>query len=244
MTHSGAQYTCVIVIGVDCSSGAEIMRRIITQWGFICFIVWVFLFKSIGSMEVEAAPAPEALSADEYGMLYVMEKRERSFYPWRLGLNYGFEFGNPYLDVHSLSGSIEHSIGRYFWLGVQATKFIPNQTVLMRQLWTELQIAGLVTSMAMPNYSLYGVATLVPLSGHLNFFGSMPVQMELDVRLGIGQVYSTDQSKALAGFWSALPTVYFDHFGFQFGFGQEMELGVDSSHSVRLRGDTRFFYQF
>ena len=195
----------------------------------------VLISLALAEAPVQAKAPSAGLNSAEYGTLYVLEQKDAEILPWKVNVGYSFESGNPYLFVQGISQTFERLLGRFTWIGIQLTEFITSQTELQNVLASQ----GLAGSAQAPSYSLYGVFTAVPLSGHLNFFGNQPFQTELHVRLGAGRVaYSNSNSRA--GFlWSVRPTVFLSHdLTAQLGFGQEFE------SVARLKGELCLGYGF
>lgn len=195
------------------------------------------------------ARAEDAVSpskdSSEYGSIYMMEQRDRVIMPWRTGLSYSYDFGNPYSDVHGLGLTLEHSIGRFIWVGVQGNYFMSSNTALMNTLQNDLHVPGIGNTVHIPKYSVYPIFTLVPLSGHFNFFGNRPIEAELAVRIGVGSIAYADTTR-MGLLWSLRPTFHIDsRWTIQTGFGQEVESPFASHDQLsHFKGDLGVLFGF
>lgn len=160
----------------------------------------------------------------DYGTLYVLEQTEHPVHLWRTSLFYGYELGNPYLNVHSASYVFERSVSRFTWIGMQFNAYLSGPTTLMKALREELQVKNIGTQFSVPIFSAYPIITLVPLRGHLSFFGKKPLEAELSLRAGAGYITYTDHPGRFGLLWSIRPSLHLNsQLSIQAGFGQEIE---------------------
>lgn len=197
-------------------------------------ILFLFSASFCSWVHAEEAAAP---STTEYGEIYMLEQRDRVVHPWRVAFNYSYEFGNPYYDIHGLNLTFEHSIGRFVHVGVQGSYLISSKTNLLNTLERELKASDLGAELHIPKYSVYGIGTFIPLSGHFNFFGNYPIEAELAVRLGAGMIAYQDANR-FGMIWSLRPTFHLTpQWSIQTGFGQEFEAPFTDDHLVHFKGD-------
>ena len=206
---------------------------------FVIFAIFVGLMDS--SFADETQPEPTS----DYGQVYVIEKSLHEVQPWRFGLNYGYEFGNSYQDVHVTTLIAEHSLGRFAWIGVQTNVFISSSTSLMRTLSQQLQVQGVGINAQVPNYSIYPVFTWNPLGGHMSFLGNRPLEAELGIKIGGGYISYAGSPARFGLLWSIRPVVHFsEQWSAQGGFGQEIEAPFSSTDRLfHLRGELGISYQ-
>lgn len=206
-------------------------------------LIFPFLLSST-SLSSRASHAPSASSID-YGQIYIAEQVQHEVLPWRLGLNYGYEFGNPYLDVNSTHITMERSLSRYLWIGTQLNLFFSSHTPLMKTFTHDIRISGWSTSLETPIYSAYLITTWMPLAGHLNFLGNYPVEVELGLKAGPGYVAYSTGSGRLGLIWSLRPVVHLTpRWSINAGLGQEIEsLFTSSDRLFHFRGELGLSYQ-
>ncbi len=207
----------------------------------------LFLGLSSFSLAAFADDHPtQGISSKEYGKLYVVEQREQSPHLWRVGAGTAYEFGNPYLHVQTFNQSIERSVNRFVWVGIQLTEFTSTSTALMNALRQELNNSVLGINAKTPRLAASAMTTFVPLSGHLSFLGDHPLAAELSIRVGAGAVSYEGEAARLMLSWSLRPMFHLDqHFSIQFGFGQEIESPFSSDNRIaRFRGDLGLSYRF
>lgn len=188
----------------------------------------------------------DALSSSEYGTLYVLENLEKQNYSWRTGLNYGFEFGNPYNNVFGAGLNLECALGRFVWLGVQATKYHSSESALMTALGKNLSDKGIDHTFLSPTYSVFPIVTLVPLSGHLSVLGHTPLELELNIRMGFGRTFYGENAGRNGVLWSILPILKLtQRWGLQMAVSQEIESPLDEENRMaRTRGELGVSLQF
>jgi hypothetical protein len=213
------------------------------------------LFKTLGILSTAvgtafAGPADttktqKGLTPEEYGAIYVLEQKDTEVLPWKLSLGFGLESGNPYLDVSAVTQNFERSVGRFTWVGIQATEFMTSPSQLMNSLRNELSLRGFSVRNEAPSYAIHGTFTAIPFSGHMTFFGDSPMQTELQLRVGAGRIAYQDGSPKLDLFWSIRPTVYLSkRFSTQFGITQSYEGPFSDDSLARLRADLNVGLQF
>ncbi len=186
------------------------------------------------------------VSPQEYGTLYVIEHRDQKPELWKAGLGLNYEFGNPYSSVYGLTQTIERSVHRFFWLGFQVTEFKSYNTQLLSVLQEELKGKDYSLRTEVPQVSVSALATAVPFSGHLSFFGNQPLEAQLGIRLGSGAIWYQGQGSRWLLSWSIRPLVYITRsVSVEGGFGQGIESLFDSKDRVaRYRGELSVGYHF
>jgi hypothetical protein len=192
-----------------------------------------------------AAETPTPISLADYGSLYVDVKRDEHPSNWRASASYSYELSNPFLNLHGFTGSFQRFLGRYALLGGQLTGYASNGTDLMRLTTEQLSTQSIQQVVERPAYSAFVTATVVPLSGYLDFFGNKPLEMEISVTLGVGlsAYHSADARQSLL--WSVRPAAFLSrHWSIEAGIGQEIESVFDSTSLVRLQGTAGLAYQF
>lgn len=210
----------------------------------LCFSI---LTSSLIFPRIQAlAETKTGLSSQEYGKIYVIEERNKSIPLWRAGLFGGYEAGNPYSHIYGISQTIERSFGRFFRVGIKATEFLTSPSRLTSTLENELSSYQYRIRPETPLVSASAIATVIPLSGHLNFFGNNPLNTELGFRLGIGAISYKDTSPRFLTSWSLIPVVHLNEkFAIQGGFGHDFESLFNSNdRTSRLRGELGVVFNF
>ncbi|MBC7692505.1 MAG: hypothetical protein H7222_12140 [Methylotenera sp.] len=178
-----------------------------------------------------------ALTTTEYGSLYVVEQRDQPVQLWTGNLGYNYELSNPYVNLHGLSGGAQYGLGRYVSAGLQMTKYVGQPTPLANIMGTQLNSLGATQKILIPLASGLAVLTINPLSGHLNFFGNQPLEMELHATLGMGAVLYPGKQFESASSWSIRPSVHLSRkVSAEVGVGQEIENLFSSDRLFRLQG--------
>jgi hypothetical protein len=194
-----------------------------------------------------AVEEPKELSAEvnEYGTIYLAEQKVQKVYPWRAGVQSNYEFGNPYSDIYGLTTVVEHSLGQFVWLGIQASYFISSRTDLTEVLKNDLSLQGVSIQTEVPRYSVYPIATFIPLTGYFNFIGNRPLKADLALRVGVGSNFYKGKSR-LGSFWSIRPILYLNpQWGIQMGIGQEIESPFNRTDRIsHFQGDLGLSVQF
>lgn len=236
---------------------SEFYKNKLTLLGLITFII-IWTTSSIGWADPEITaneaepvqatnqnPESGGLSPVEYGTLYVMEQLDQEFLPWKTSLGYNFEAGNSYSYVHGITAVFERSLGRFTWIGVQGGYYFSAETQLMNAIQNQLKMRNVTAVIQNPSYSLYGIFTATPLSGHLNFLGNSPIRTELAIRVGVGRVAYQGSDAHFGTLWSIRPSVYpSKNFFVQLGIGQEIESIFTSNMISRLKCDAGVGFQF
>jgi hypothetical protein len=162
-----------------------------------------------GVSAVRAEEQPHSyLKPHEYGELYVLEQNDKETPNWNLGLNYSYELSNPYINLHGMTLTVEHSLSKYLYAGILLTYYVSSQTYLMQTLYQELARDNILADSQVPKYNALAILTLKPLAGHMNFFGNKPVNLEVGLRVGVGYVSYPSEGILPALFWSLRPAVY------------------------------------
>lgn len=174
------------------------------------------------------ALAPAAFGAAEdppsYGELMLIEKKENPTPPWQLELSGMQEFSNPYLDVVGVSASAKKSIGAFVFAGIEFTKYSASDSEVNQSVSQQLATDTIAQTVFRPKSSVYGVASVVPVSGHLNWFSANSVPFEMEFTLGYGSVSYEKKSSEGALLWRIGPRAFVSKtIGLQFQFGQEIE---------------------
>ena len=203
-------------------------------------------------MAVVATPQPaqagltkpdlEAVNSIDYGQVYVVEQSTRPVPPWRFGVNYGYEFGNSYLDVFTTTLVIERALRRYTWIGIQANLFSSSPSPLMKALTRELSFT---TQLQAPIYSIYSIFTWMPFHGHMSFLGTRPLEAELSIRVGTGYLSYPTSYRRFGVLWALRPSVHFSQkWSIQGGLGQEIEsIFSGSDRLFHFRGELGLAFQ-
>lgn len=201
------------------------------------------------SLLLGIAVASQANAATEdppsYGELMLIEKEENPTPPWQLEISGMQEFSNPYLDILGVSVSVKKSLGAFVYLGLEYTKYSTSDSEVNKSVAANLQTDTITQTVFKPSGSIYGVASVIPISGHLNWFSARSVPFEMEVSLGYGTVTYEDKDSEGALLWRIGPRAFVTKVvGIHFQFGQEIESvfggdRVTKSHA-RIGVVTRF----
>lgn len=180
-----------------------------------------------------------------YGELMLIEKEENPTPPWQLELSGMQEFSNPYLDILGVSVSAKKSLGPFVYVGVEYTKYSASDSEVNESVAANLATDTITQTVFRPSGSIYGVGSVIPISGHLNWFSARSVPFEMEVTLGYGVVSYEDKDNEGALLWRIGPRAFVSEVvGIHFQFGQEIEAvfgddRVTKSHA-RIGIVTRF----
>jgi len=193
-----------------------------------------------------ANPENSGVSKKEYGSLYIIEEQDREVPKWRISLGGNYEFGNPYSNIYGITQTFERGIGKFFWVGIRVTEFLSNNSALTNVLQSQLQNQNFGLLTETPLYSASAIGTVVPFSGHFNFFGAHPRKAEIGFRLGLGSMWYQNVSPRFLLSWALLPSIEVtDNIGVYFSFGQDIESIFHSSdQSTRTRGEMGLKFYF
>ena len=197
------------------------MLKLLKSKGFIAF----FLLPLVLAAPVRAAETPT------YGQLMLIEKKEATPSTWQVEASGMQEFSNPYLNVLGVSLSVKKSIGHFFHVGPEATFYSTSESDVNREVEAALQTESIRQNVFRPRNSIYGVVSVVPISGHLNWFSASTLPVELSVSLGYGAVQYREKDSEGSLLWRVGPRAFVSEIvALQFQFGQEIEsaFGGDS----------------
>ena len=193
-------------------------------------------------LAMASEPAPSA-PPTSYGDIYWAEDRAVDTSSGRIGLRYQHELSNPYLNIDGLQLSAAKSLSRFVHVGGAITGYRSEETDLLRSLNSTLRSQNAGVQADKPTMSGYGTLTLVPFAGHLNFFGTRPVELELAATLGPGMVFYQDMS-AFAVEWMIQPSARISaRWSVELTIGQEIESPFGADQLNRLFGGVGLVYR-
>ena len=176
------------------------------------------------------------LKPHEYGELYVLEQNDKKVPTWTLDALYSYGLSNPYINLHGITLGGEYNLSRYVSSGLLVTYYVSTATHLMDVLSQQLATNDITASVKVPGYNLFATLTVKPLSGHLNFLGNKPIELEFTVRLGAGYITYPANSTVPALFWSLRPAFFLTKsLTIQTGLGQLWEDPLSPKGVFNLR---------
>lgn len=225
---------------------ANIKDRI-TSSSLSSLVMSLFLFGA--SLIAQASVAAQKVNSNsvDYGTFYLVEQLSQETAPWRLGYSTSMEYGNSYSNVFGQSFVVEHSIHRFAYAGLQFNKYFFTSTQTMEVLAKELDVRDLRYSIQNPSYSIYPVATFIPISGRVNFLGNKPFNLEVALRMGIGAIVYQGSSPTQWGMiYSIRPAFALNsQWRIQAGIGHELQSVFNRDNRVvRLQGDVGVGFSF
>lgn len=177
-----------------------------------------------------AQPTQEASAPSTYGELMLIEKKTEPVKAWQLELSGMQEFSNPYLDVNGVSASAKKSIGRFVFVGPEYTRYFAKDSEVSKNVSASLRTDTISQTVYRPKDSIYGVVSVVPIAGHLNFFSQSSLPFELAFSVGYGSVQYQQKPNEAALLWRVGPRAFLSElFGIQMEFGQELEAPFSGS---------------
>lgn len=176
-----------------------------------------------------AASAEAALKkASNYGELFVIEQAVSPKPKWNFGLFYSQEISNPYLNTRGVGGSAQFRFNRFFLAGLQTSVYFNEDRDLLNKLNQELKSESIQQRQIKPLMSTFAMVSVIPLSGHVNFFGGRALEMNLALSAGVGVTTTQEVNQQTtwqeAILWSARPQLFVsENLGFEAGISQEVD---------------------
>ncbi|MBF0208454.1 MAG: hypothetical protein HQK53_16365 [Oligoflexia bacterium] len=212
----------------------------------MCILCNIFAIETDNSIQAAQSTMPtQPNSSAKYGSIYLLEQKEMVVFPWQFEVTFNKEFGNPYEVVNGVSVSAQHSIGQYVWVGLLFNKNYSTRTEMTQTAINELNVAKFGLAIKTPTHSEYAIINLVPFTGYSCFFGSRPLEMDIDLQLGIGSVTYKQGGRRLALTYSIRPGIWFTkRFALQLGAGHDWEAPFTSEAVNNARGEIGLAMRF
>ena len=209
---------------------------------FFILLIASQLATQIGSA---AESKSESETASTYGELLLIEQKEIASRSWQVEASGMQEFSNPYLDISGVSASLKKSIGPFVFVGPEYTRYFVSESEVNKSVSQALRTDTISQTVYRPRSSIFGVASVVPVAGHLNLFSRESLPFELELSLGYGAVQYEKKSSEGAFLWRVGPRAFMTKtLGLQFQFGQEIESPFSNSKLTKSHARLGLVYRF
>lgn len=214
-------------------------KRIFAALLCICLCGWSMAAEEAIANEGSRPGSTPNAKGTTYGELLLIEKQMEPVRDWQLEVSGMQEFSNPYLDVNGVSGAFKKSIGPFVFLGPEFTRYFTEESEVSKTVAQNLKTDTIRQSISVPISSYFGVASIVPISGQLNWFNRSSLPFELELTIGYGSVQYKKESGAGkrnegAVLWRIGPRAFITQtIGLQLQFGQEVESPLANARVTR-----------
>ena len=200
---------------------------------------------SAAAAEIQKKSSEESGETATYGELMLIEQKASPAKSWQVEASGMQEFSNPYLDISGASASVKKSIGAFFYIGPEFTRYFAKDSSISKNVAQALKTDTIEQTVYRPKSSVYGVASVIPVAGHLNLFNTGSLPFELEFSVGYGSVQYEKKPSVGALLWRVGPRAFLTNaLGLQFQFGQEIEAPFQSQKVTKSHGRLGFVLRF
>ncbi len=209
------------------------------------FTKLLFALLFFATCPLAQAAESDALTTTDYGTLYMLEKRETQVKPWQVGLDYGAQFNNPYLNVQAVTLAAQRNLNAFFSAGVQTSRYFASETTVVSAVEKTLAAQNISQTVQKPVASYYATASVMPLSGRLNLFSYTSVAFDFLVTLGTGAVQHSSGGTNFSTLWLVSPRAMLTpNLGLDISVGQQIEAPLSTDRISNFEGRVGTFVRF